>query len=141
MLSGYSTDVANTESINDGLPVTEVSEDTKSIALLSDDAMPRAPPAEDAMPRAPPTAADTSNYLLYDGAAVISTDNSNTVTPDQLEPIFQQALKLWSETNLSNEQLDRLNSITVQISDLDGGILKITGKTGRRDCFLSKASM
>ena len=33
----------------------------------------------------------------------------------------------------------RLGELThARVRDLDGGILKITGKTGRRDCFLSK---
>ena len=63
------------------------------------------------------------DYLLFDGDAVNSTDNTNPLTSEQLDTLFQEALRLWSGTNLSPEQLDRLNDITVEIVELDGGIL------------------
>ena len=114
-------DVSDT--VQGALVVSSLYDETVLETASSDDEMPRAPPAVADMPRAPPTTADTADYLLIDGVAVTATDTTNTLTSGQLEALFQQALRLWSETTLSSEQLDRLNALTVQIGDLSGGIL------------------
>src|SRR3990172_2762783 len=131
VVSASLDEIPNPAPSDASLPGAEPVADAMPRAPPADDAdMPRAPPTDDAMPRAPPVDADTAEYLLFDGAAVTSTDNTNTITSQQLYLLFQQALRLWSETTLSTEQLDWLNALTVQISDLSGGILgKAQGDT------------
>ena len=79
---------------------------------------PRGPPAEPS---------DDAEFavmdLLFDGDAVAATDSNNVLTSQQLDALFDEALRLWSETTLSNEYLDRFNAPTAQIGDLSGRIL------------------
>ncbi|MDT8388669.1 MAG: matrixin family metalloprotease, partial [Thiogranum sp.] len=93
------------------------------LAPVADADMPRAPPGDDALARAPPADADTADYLLLDGDAITGSGNSSALTAEQLDTLFQQALRLWSEFSLTAEQLSLLDALTVQISDLSGSIL------------------
>ncbi len=79
----------------------------------------RAPPTTDAMPRAPPLTADNSNYLLSDGKAA-ANGSVVPLTQAQLDAAFLAAINLWSDSSLAAGLTGLLDSITVQIADLDG---------------------
>ena len=75
--------------------------------------------------RGPPATnndATTGSYLLSDGSSV-TNETKNTLTSEQLNTLFQTAIKRWSQQPLSQDQLDRLNNITLEITDLSEGIL------------------
>ena len=121
-----SFDIENTasESTQSSTQSATVDDNDDSSVLLAEADMPRAPPVEDAIPRAPP-AEDTAEYLLYDGDDITSSTET-PLTPEQLNVIFQQALLIWSSSNLDAELIQRLDIITVEIAELDNGVLGMT---------------
>jgi hypothetical protein len=76
----------------------------------------------DAQPRAPPTETSSHQFLLLDEAAVPS-DDSGSITDQQLEAVTDEAIRQWSELDLSVEQRAILENLTVQVSDLSGNRL------------------
>ena len=89
----------------------------------------RAPPSGVVMPRAPPADSgnsgnysDSARYLLTDGIAV-DTVIEKPLTPEQLDAILQQALRLWSQSSLAAGLADRLDEISAQIAELPGGVI------------------
>jgi hypothetical protein len=120
VLAAYQTEIANSESTANRQPGNKVIDDNLMTASLSDDSMPRAPPAEDSLPRGPP--ANTGEYLLLDGAPIYD-GTENSINQAQLDALLQYALQLWTDYGLTSDQQDRLDNISVQLAELDGGIL------------------
>ena len=68
---------------------------------------------------------------VADGEGASAADTA-TLTQNDLEPILQAAVALWSETGLSESELNRLGQVTVSIADLSGSYLAITSSTDIR---------
>jgi hypothetical protein len=87
-----------------------------------DTVLARGPPADDASPRAPPAHSDSGDYLFAYGTAADSGD-ATALTEEQLGAVLDEALRIWSAFLTNADQLNRLDSITVEITDLPDGIL------------------
>jgi len=66
--------------------------------------------------------AEVPKALIVSGSAV-EADIENPLTAEQLSALLIAAIDLWSGLPLSADQLDRLDDISAQISDLSGGTL------------------
>ena len=137
MLIVNGAEIADAAENDSNLQSSAGAEDAASDTLLSDDARPRAPPAEDALPRAPPAGISenqnlsaeqpdaAAEYLVVDGGA-IDPDIQVALTTAQLDPIFDQAVLVWSA--YAPDQIALLESITISITNLaDAALATATG--------------
>jgi len=63
-------------------------------------------------------------------AGVLVSTGARSLGADDLQPLLQAAIGRWDATGLASEQLDYLQSVSVQIGDLPDGVLGVAGELG-----------
>ncbi len=82
----------------------------------------QAPETSQAQPRAPPIAVAAGDYMIAAETAAQPGDVA-PLTADQLDPVLAAALELWADYAAAVGLSDRLEGITVQLTDLPGDVL------------------